>query len=95
MQDGWKSRRILLRCAVVAGFLVIAMFVAHMVRTAWIRAERNATRGDLRRIMQAMHQYHDTYESFPPAFVVGPDGRRWHSWRALILPWLEPELARR
>ncbi len=25
----------------------------------------------------------------PPAYVVGPDGRRWHSWRTLLLPYLE------
>jgi hypothetical protein len=42
----------------------------------------------------ALHLYHDEHERFPPAFVVGPDGERWHSWRALILPYLdEPGLA--
>jgi hypothetical protein len=25
----------------------------------------------------------------PPAFVRGPDGRPWHSWRVLILPYIE------
>jgi hypothetical protein len=43
--------------------------------------------------MVALHSYHDRYHSFPPAFVVGPDGQRWHSWRALILPELDPKLA--
>ena len=35
-----------------------------------------------------MHNYHDTYGSFPPAFVLGRDGKKWHSWRVLILPYL-------
>jgi hypothetical protein len=26
---------------------------------------------------------------FPPAFVLGPDGRPWHSWRVLVLPYIE------
>ena len=37
----------------------------------------------------ALSNYHETYGSFPPAFVLGPDGRPWHSWRVLILPFLE------
>ena len=57
-------------------------------------ANRAATKDDVKRIMLAMHQYHEAYDSFPPAFVIGPDGDRWHSWRALILPYLEPELAK-
>jgi hypothetical protein len=27
----------------------------------------------------------------PPAYVVGPDGRPWHSWRVLLLPYIEQD----
>jgi hypothetical protein len=37
----------------------------------------------------AVANYHDTYGSYPPAYVAGPDGRPMHSWRVLILPFLE------
>jgi hypothetical protein len=37
----------------------------------------------------AVANYHDRYERFPPPFVAGPDGRPWHSWRVLLLPFLE------
>jgi hypothetical protein len=37
----------------------------------------------------AVANYHETYSSLPPAFVAGPDGTPWHSWRVLILPFLE------
>ena len=37
----------------------------------------------------AMHNYHDANGCFPPAIVLGPDGSAWHSWRVLILPYLE------
>jgi hypothetical protein len=26
---------------------------------------------------------------YPPPFVRGPDGRPWHSWRVLVLPYIE------
>ncbi len=44
---------------------------------------------NLKQIGLALHNYHDTYKCFPPAFVLGPDGKPWHSWRVLILPFLE------
>jgi hypothetical protein len=37
----------------------------------------------------AMHVYHDTYGRLPAAVVYGEDGRPLHSWRVLILPFLE------
>lgn len=37
----------------------------------------------------AVANYHEEYGHYPPAFVLGPDGRPWHSWRVLILPLIE------
>jgi hypothetical protein len=37
----------------------------------------------------AVANYHDTNGHYPPAYLVGPDGRPWHSWRVLILPYIE------
>ena len=37
----------------------------------------------------AVANYVDEHGSYPPPFVNGPDGRPWHSWRVLILPYLE------
>ena len=39
----------------------------------------------------AVANYHETFGSFPPAFVNGPDGTPWHSWRVLILPYLQQQ----
>jgi len=27
--------------------------------------------------------------AYPPAYQIGRDGRRWHSWRVLVLPFIE------
>ncbi|MFT5301635.1 MAG: hypothetical protein ACI87E_001548 [Mariniblastus sp.] len=49
-------------------------------------------RGDkmdrFKRVMQALRSYHRENGHFPPAIVYGKDGRPWHSWRVLILPFL-------
>ena len=33
--------------------------------------------------------YHDTYGSLPPAYTIDANGKPLHSWRTLILPYLE------
>jgi hypothetical protein len=50
--------------------------------------ERNC-RGNLQRIALALHSYHDTYGSFPPAIARNSAGEPMHSWRVLILPFLD------
>lgn len=47
------------------------------------------SKNNLKQIVLAMHNYHDVYGQFPPAVVNGPDGKPWHSWRVLILPFLD------
>ncbi len=37
----------------------------------------------------AVASYADANGHFPPAYQLGPDERPWHSWRVLILPYIE------
>jgi hypothetical protein len=37
----------------------------------------------------AVANYVDANGHYPPAYVPGPDGLPWHSWRVLILPYIE------
>lgn len=37
----------------------------------------------------ALHNYHEHYGSLPPAYVADANGRPMHSWRVLILPFVE------
>jgi hypothetical protein len=39
----------------------------------------------------AVANYHNANGHYPPAYVLGPDGKPWHSWRILILPYIEQE----
>ncbi len=53
------------------------------------QAERLARlTNNLKQIGLAMHNFHAVTNHFPPAVVFGPDGKPWHSWRVLLLPYL-------
>ena len=51
--------------------------------------KRSICLSNLKQIAIALHNYHDVYGSFPPAYVADKQGRPMHSWRVLILPYLE------
>jgi hypothetical protein len=46
---------------------------------------------NLDRIGRAFHQFHDTYNSFPPAATNGTIGKGALSWRVALLPYLGEE----
>jgi hypothetical protein len=45
----------------------------------------------LTNIILALHNYAQFYKSFPPAYIADKDGRPMHSWRVLILPYIEQD----
>jgi hypothetical protein len=52
-------------------------------------ADLARTVDNFKRIMLALHNFESAYGHFPPAVIYGPDGKPWHSWRVLLLPFLE------
>ncbi len=46
------------------------------------------TLANLSKIGEALRQFETANDFWPPAFLVGPDGKPWHSWRVLLLPYL-------
>jgi prepilin-type processing-associated H-X9-DG protein len=44
---------------------------------------------NLRQIALALQNYEAAHGAFPPAYTVDEKGRRLHSWRTLILPYLD------
>ena len=52
-------------------------------------ARRMQCSNNLKQIALAMHTYHDVYKCLPPAWTVDEDGQPLHSWRVLILPYME------
>ena len=82
--------------AALAAVVVIGLLLTPFFRDFLKGQRRSTDRDRLKWVMLAIHNYHDEYGSLPPAYVAGPDGRRWHSWRAMILPQLgQSDLARK
>jgi prepilin-type processing-associated H-X9-DG protein len=79
---------VLLLCG---GFLAALLLPA--TQAAREGARRAQCGNNLKQILLAMHNYHDVWGTFPPAYTVGADGKRMHSWRALLLPYIDPTLA--
>ena len=63
---------------------------------AFLLRLREASRNErcennLRRIYQAFAEYRDANGAYPPAFTTDAEGRKLHSWRVLLLPFLGEE----
>lgn len=54
-------------------------------------ARRMQCSGKLKQLGLALHNYHDAYGQFPPAFIADETGEPIHSWRVLLLPYMEQQ----
>jgi prepilin-type processing-associated H-X9-DG protein len=66
-----------------------AELVAVPIRQAREAARRSQCTNNLKQIGLAMHNYHSSHNTFPPAYSKSPDGKPLLSWRVQILPFLE------
>jgi type II secretory pathway pseudopilin PulG len=69
--------------------LLIALLWPNHGRSHHAARQRSQTRNDLKMIGLALHNYHDEYGMFPPAVLRDDKGTVLHSWRTLILPYLD------
>ncbi len=76
---------------VLAILVILAMLMLPSVRRARPAARQSQCKNNLKQIVLALHGYVDEYQTLPPAYTVDADGTRLHSWRTLILPWLDQE----
>ena len=71
----------------VIGILTALLLPA--VQAAREAARRSQCVNNLKQIGLAMHNYHDTFKTFPPAVIADENGLPMHSWRVQILPFIE------
>jgi len=67
----------------------VAAALLDAVKAARSAARRAQSSNNLKQLALAFHNYHDVHKRFPPAVVIGPDGKTPHSWRVEVLPFLE------
>jgi Protein of unknown function (DUF1559) len=87
--------RIAVQFALVVGILAFLFFLLLPVSRFGSReaSRRMQCSNHLKQIGLALQNYHDDYQTLPPAYVADADGKPMHSWRVLILPYLgEKEL---
>lgn len=87
---------IILVCVIVGAALFLMLcicllppFMLPAVQQAREAARRTQCKNNLKQIGIALHNYHDVYSSFPPAYVPDENGNPMHSWRVLLLPYLD------
>jgi len=74
----------------VCGGILLALLLP-AVQAAREAARRAACANNLKQIGLAMHCYHDANKCFPPAFIPDENGKPKHSWRVLLLPYMEEQ----
>jgi prepilin-type processing-associated H-X9-DG protein len=77
----------------VSSMLIVPGIMLAMLLPAVNAARENGRRmtcaNNLKQIGIALMNYHDQYGIFPPAVTRDADGKAMHSWRVLILPFLD------
>jgi hypothetical protein len=76
----------LLGCGLCGGVIAVLLIPLGFRGMASANA---ATNNNLKQVVLALHNYHDTWGTFPPAVVNDADGKPLYSWRVLVLPFME------
>jgi hypothetical protein len=85
---GWN----LLLVGLLVAYLILVMLLTP-VQMAVTDPRRGACQENLKQIALALHNYERANGSYPPAYVADKKGQPMHSWRVLILPYLEDDFA--
>ena len=82
----------LLTMLVVVG-MVVVLTALMLPSIRWAPDSRGRTKcmNNLKNITLALISYAERHNAFPPAYTVDADGHRLHSWRTLILPYLDQQ----
>ncbi len=68
---------------------ILAALLLPAVQAAREAARRTQSTNNVKMILLAIHNYHDTYNALPPAVVTDENGAPLYSGRVLLLPFLE------
>ena len=85
------SVRLLIGVGVASGICVIGLIALLFpaVQSSRESARLSTCQNNLQQLGLALSNYHEAYGTFPPAYIPDETGRPAHSWRVLILPFLD------
>lgn len=86
----WWPQLTVAECLIIGVIvLVLISLLLPAMQVARITTWRTQCRNNLKVLGLALHNYHHDYGSFPPAVVYSDDGTPMHSWRVLLLPYID------
>src|SRR5262245_47922355 len=74
---------------VIRVVMALVALLLPAVQTARGAAQRSQCANNIKQIALALLNYHDTRRTYPPAYILNAAGKPMHSWRVMILPFLE------
>ncbi len=84
-----RAKSVLRAILYFAAILLVIALLLPAVSAAREAARRMQCSNNLKQIALALHWYHENYHCLPPPCVYDKHGHPMHSWRVLILPYLE------
>ena len=88
---GWGSTGVRVKVIAFVLILVGSCSLFFPAVTSRPPSESTICKMNLRQIGLAVWNYREEYGAFPPVSVSDVDGKRMHSWRVLILPFLDQQ----
>jgi Protein of unknown function (DUF1559) len=82
----WALMKLVFACACAFGLIVA---LGRAVGDAREAARRSQCSCNYCQILLALHNYHSQYDALPPAYIADASGKPIHSWRVLLLPFIE------
>jgi len=82
-------RQLMLWVTVFAVFCGLLAWLGNGIRDAREAARRGNCMCNLKMLGLALQNYHYDHGHFPPAYICDENGKPMHSWRVLILPYME------
>jgi Protein of unknown function (DUF1559) len=77
--------------ATLKGDLPVAPIAMQLFGKVNKASARAVSQNNLKQIALAMHNYHDSFNGFPPAAICDKKGKPMLSWRVAILPFVEQD----
>jgi type II secretory pathway pseudopilin PulG len=76
-------------CGCIFPVAIMIALLLPAVQAAREAARRTQSRNNLKQIGLALHNYHDAYMTFPPGAIADKEGREYHGWQTMLLPYFE------
>ena len=73
----------------VASMTSLATTLIPAITAAGDAQKRMSCSNNIKQMVLALHNYHDAWRMFPPVMTADANGKPLHSWRVLLLPFIE------